>query len=67
MSFEYELLEQRYRKIRELEELGFTAYPHKYSFTQTLGSILKQYGNAAGEQLAAARSEERRVGKECRL
>ncbi|HYM11542.1 MAG TPA: lysine--tRNA ligase [Bryobacterales bacterium] len=55
MSFEHELLEQRYQKIRQLEELGFTVYPRKFAFTHALGEIVSQYGQATAEELAAAR------------
>ena len=55
MSFEHELLEQRYQKIRQLEELGFAAYPRKYAYTHTLGEIRQRYDHAGSEELAAAR------------
>jgi len=55
LSFERELVEQRYRKIRELEALGFPAYPHRFAFTHTLGEIQSRYQNASTEELAASR------------
>jgi lysyl-tRNA synthetase class 2 len=63
LSFENELLAQRYQKIRQLEELGFTAYPHKFAFTHTLGDILSRYGAATAEELAAARVHVRVCGR----
>src|SRR5262245_37869897 len=55
MSFENELLAQRHARIREIEALGFEAYPRKYAFTHTLGEILSKYSNSTGDELAAAR------------
>jgi len=52
MSFENELLEIRHRKIRELEELGFTAYPRKYGFSHSLDEIVSKYADVTGEDLA---------------
>jgi lysyl-tRNA synthetase class 2 len=63
LSFENELLEQRYQKIRQLEELGFTAYPRKFAYTHTLGEIWKQYGSASAEDLAAKRVGVRVAGR----
>ena len=63
MSFEEELLGQRYQKIRQLEELGFTPYPRKYAFSHTLGDIIKQYNSATAEELAAARVGVRVCGR----
>jgi len=63
LSFENELLEQRYLKIRQLEDLGFTAYPRKFSYSHTLGEILKQYGSATAEELSAARVGVRVAGR----
>ena len=63
MSFEHELLEQRYHKIRDIEELGFPAYPRKFVFTHTLGEILKRYSGATAEHVAAARVGVRVCGR----
>ncbi|MBI3667433.1 MAG: lysine--tRNA ligase [Acidobacteria bacterium] len=63
LSFEYELLSQRYQKIRQLEELGFTPYPHKFAFTHTLGEIISRYTGATAEELAAARVGVRVCGR----
>ncbi len=63
MSFERELLEQRYRKIRHLEQLGLDPYPHKFAFTHTVSDVWKQHGEMATEQLAAQRIEVRVSGR----
>jgi len=63
LSFEHELLEQRYQKIRQLEELGFPAYPRKYAYTHTLGEVVARYQAASGEELAAARTQVRICGR----
>jgi lysyl-tRNA synthetase class 2 len=63
LSFEHELLAQRYAKIREIEALGFTAYPRKYVFTHTLGEIAGRFGGATAEELAAKRVDVRVCGR----
>ncbi len=63
MSFELELLEQRYRKIRELQDLGYTAYPRKYAYTHTLDAIVKKFGAASGDELAASKPAVRVCGR----
>ena len=51
MSLEDHLFEQRYNKIREIEALGFTAYPRKFAYTHTAGEIHREYGALDGEEL----------------
>jgi lysyl-tRNA synthetase class 2 len=63
LSLEDQLFEQRYRKIREIEGLGFAAYPHKYAYTHTLGEILRDYGEVGGEQLEANKVAVRVCGR----
>jgi lysyl-tRNA synthetase class 2 len=63
MSFEHELLEQRYRKIRELEQMGYAAYPRKYAYTHTLDDVVKKYGSASSEELAAEKPLVRVCGR----
>jgi lysyl-tRNA synthetase class 2 len=63
MSFENELLELRHRKIRELEELGFPAYPRKYAFSHTLDEIVSKYADVTGEDLAVQKPAVRVCGR----
>ena len=51
MSQEDRLFEQRYRKIRDVEALGYSAYPHKFDYTHTPGQIHAQYEPWDGERL----------------
>jgi lysyl-tRNA synthetase, class II len=51
LSLEDQLFEQRYHKIREIEELGFAPYPRKFAYTHTPAQILSQYGEVGGEHL----------------
>ncbi|MCS7027005.1 MAG: lysine--tRNA ligase [Bryobacteraceae bacterium] len=51
MSLEYELLTQRYHRIREIEALGFKSYGQRFDFTHTLAQIVEQYGDKTAEQL----------------
>ena len=51
MSQEDRLFEQRYRKISEIEALGYTAYPRKFDYTHTPGRIHSEYDSWDGERL----------------
>src|SRR5450759_3415604 len=53
LSFEQELFEQRRAKLRQIESLGFAAYPHQFAFTHTLGEIAGAYTAKTAEELAA--------------
>ena len=63
MSQEDQLFEQRYRKIREIEGLGFASYPRKYAYTHTLAQILGEYGEVSGEQLESNKIAVRVCGR----
>jgi len=52
LSVEEQLFEQRYRKIRQAEGLGFESYPRKYTYTHTAPAIRADYGSVDGEKLA---------------
>ena len=51
MSAEDRLFEQRFQKIREIEELGFEPYPRKFAFTHSLAQVRDNYDDAGAEQL----------------
>ena len=51
MSSEDRLFEQRYQKIRDIEALGFAAYPRNFAFSHTAREIHSTYGALDGEQL----------------
>ncbi len=51
MSLEDDLLEQRLRRIREIEALGFRAYGQRFEFTHTIPQILAEYSAKTAEQL----------------
>jgi lysyl-tRNA synthetase class 2 len=53
LSTEQELLEQRIRRIREIEALGFRPYGSRYDFTHTIPQILAEYGPKTAEELAS--------------
>ena len=57
MSLEDQLFEQRYRKIPELESLGFASYPRKFAFTHTLSQIREGYESKGGEQLEQEKTQ----------
>jgi lysyl-tRNA synthetase, class II len=45
--------EQRLKKLREIEGLGYRAYPHQFLLTHTAREIVERYGNSTAEELAA--------------
>ena len=51
MSLEDDLLEQRLRRIREIETLGFHAYGQRFEFTHTIPEILGEYSSKTAEEL----------------
>ena len=51
MSQEDRLFEQRYQKIKEIEALGYSAYPRKFDYTHTPGRIHEEYESWDGERL----------------
>ncbi len=53
MSLEDDLLEQRLRRIREIEALGFRAYGQRFDFTHTVPGIVAEYSAKTAEELAA--------------
>ena len=53
MSLEDDLLEQRLRRIREIEALGFRPYGQRFEFTHSIPQILADYSSKTGEELAA--------------
>jgi lysyl-tRNA synthetase, class II len=63
LSLEDQLFEQRYHKIREIEALGFAAYPRKFAYTHTLAQILAEYGEVSGEQLETTKVAVRVCGR----
>lgn len=52
MSLEQELMEQRVKRIREIEALGFRPYGQRFDFTHTIPDILAAYGSKTAEELA---------------
>jgi lysyl-tRNA synthetase, class II len=51
LSLEYDLYEQRIRRIAEIEALGFRAYGRRFDFSHTIPQILTEYGDKTAEQL----------------
>jgi lysyl-tRNA synthetase, class II len=54
---------QRRKKLTEIEALGHTAYPHKYSSTHSPREAIEQFGDRSAEQLGAERVEVRVAGR----
>ncbi len=51
MSLEFELLAQRYEKIRRIRALGFEPYGRRFDFTHTLTEIRRLYGAKSAQEL----------------
>ena len=51
MSLEDDLLEQRLRRIREIEALGFRAYGQRFESTHTIPEIVADYSSKTAEEL----------------
>jgi lysyl-tRNA synthetase class 2 len=62
-THDQDLLGQRQSKLAKIRELGIPTYPHRYSFTHTLGQILNQYRSCTREQLESQRVSVRACGR----
>src|SRR5437762_14103560 len=51
LSLEDDLLEQRLRRIREIEALGFRASGQRFEFTHTIPGIITEYSAKTAEEL----------------
>jgi lysyl-tRNA synthetase class 2 len=52
VSLEDDLIEQRQRRISEIEALGFKPYGQRFEFTHTIPQILQDYSAKTAEELA---------------
>ncbi len=63
MSFEDRLFQQRYDKIRQIEDLGFESYPRKYSYTHTPAEVRDEFDQRTGEELEEEKPRVRICGR----
>ena len=63
MSLEDQLFQQRYEKIRQIEALGFEAYPRKYGYTHTLAQIRAGFDAVSAEELEEKQPSVRVCGR----
>jgi len=63
LSLEDDLLEQRVRRIGEIEALGFRAYGQRFDFTHTIPQILAAYNAKTAEDLDAEKSRVKIAGR----
>ena len=63
MSLEDDLLEQRVRRIDEIEALGFRAYGQRFDFTHTIPQILATEGARTAEALDAEKPRVKIAGR----
>jgi lysyl-tRNA synthetase, class II len=54
---------QRQKKLKELEGLGYDAYPRRFAFTHTVGEILERFGGRTAAELEAGRVPVRLAGR----
>ena len=63
MPLEDDLLEQRVKRIAEIEALGFHAYGQRFDFTHTIPQILDTERDKTAEELSAAKPQVRTAGR----
>ncbi len=63
MSFEDELIEQRREKLRQIQQLGYPAYPNSFSGTHTLAQIHTTFSETDAEKLAEEKPPVRVCGR----
>jgi lysyl-tRNA synthetase class 2 len=63
LSLEDDLLEQRVRRIAEIEALGFRAYGQRFDFTHTIPQILATQSTRTAEELDAEKPRVKIAGR----
>ena len=63
MGLDDSIYKIRRDKLKQIEALGFPAYPHKYDWTHTVPQILAEYSSKTGEELEANRVTVRVAGR----
>ena len=63
MSPEDRILQQRYDKLRRIDELGYRRYPHKYESTHTIPAVRSQFDSRDAESLESEKPSARICGR----
>lgn len=63
MSPEDRIFQQRYDKLRRIEELGFQLYPHKYESTHAIPGLRSQFDDRDADSLESERPPTRICGR----
>jgi len=63
MSQEDRLFQQRYDKIREIEQLGYEPYPRKYAYSHVPAELHERFADSAAETLEEKPEEVRVCGR----
>ena len=64
MEFEpFDQFQQRRKKLSEIENLGYVAYPRKFAWTHTPKEIAEHFGTRSAEQLSSVRVDVRVAGR----
>ena len=59
----HELVQQRQKKLRAIQDLGFEPYPRKFDFTHSIPQILTEYTARTAEELTAEKVSVRVAGR----
>jgi lysyl-tRNA synthetase class 2 len=63
LALDETIYDLRRDKIKQIEALGHSAYPHKYEFTHSVTQIIADYSQSTGEQLEQSRINVRVAGR----
>jgi lysyl-tRNA synthetase class 2 len=63
LSLDQKIYEQRREKLKQIEALGYAAYPYKYDTTHSISDVLAGYSEKTAEELENPRTEVRIAGR----
>jgi hypothetical protein len=63
LALDETIYDLRREKIKQIQALGHSAYPHKYEFTHSVPQILADHAQSTGEQLEQSRINVRVAGR----
>src|SRR5438067_7305697 len=63
LALDEKIYDLRREKLKQIEALGHSAYPHKYDATHSIPTIIADYTQSTGEQLEQSRVNVRIAGR----
>src|SRR4051812_36668155 len=63
LALDEKIYDLRREKLKQIEALGHSAYPHKYETSDSIPNIVADYTQASGEQLEQSRVNVRIAGR----